>query len=104
MGSKQNGKVMDTLKSKGSMAKLCVSNLLKSKPAKQESNATPEKGSDPKTQSASRFSNILKTKTKSVDTEESSSERKTNTVSSKMSSLLKFKPKPAESGTDTKLE
>jgi len=103
--SKQNSNITDTLKSKGSMAKLCVSNLLKSKPAEQESDATPEKESDPVTQSASRFSKILKTKTKSVDTEEeSSSGRKTNTLSSKMSSLLKSKPKPAESGRDTKLE
>merc|ERR1719220_257759 len=86
------------------MAKLCVSNLFKSKPAQQESDATPEKGSDPETQSASRFSNIFKTKTRSVDTEEPSPEKKTNTMSSKMSSLLKFKPKSTESGTDTKLE
>merc|ERR1711962_1724291 len=102
--SKQNGNVTDTLKSKGSKAKLCVSNLLKSKPAQQESDATPEKGSDPETQSASRFSNILKTKTKSVDAEESSPKKTTNTMSSKMSSLLKFKPKSTKGGTGTKLE
>ena len=102
--SKQTSKVTDALKSKGSKAKLCVSNLLKSKPAQQECDATPEKGSDPETQTASRFSNILNTKTKSVDTKESSPEKKTNTVSSKMSSLLKFKPKSTKSGTDTKLE
>merc|ERR1719300_1239405 len=93
--TKQSGNVTDTLRSRGSSAKLYVSNLLKSKPTvSTNENSTTEK--DPEEPSSSRFSNIFKPKPKSDDTEEPEEPEK-KTVSSKFSSLLKFKSQSTES-------
>merc|ERR1719300_460236 len=90
--TKQSGNVTDTLRSRGSSAKLYVSNLLKSKPTV----STNEKSTTEKERSSSRFSNIFKPKPKSDDTEEPEEPEK-KTVSSKFSSLLKFKSQSTES-------
>jgi len=64
--TEENGKVMDTLRSRGSTAKLYVSNLLKSKsPVSANENSQTEK--DPEKLSSSRFSNILQSKPKSKE-------------------------------------
>merc|ERR1712130_669942 len=64
--TEQNGKVTDTLRSRGSAAKLYVSNLLKSKsPVSANENSTTEK--DPEKRSSSRFSNIFQSKPKSKE-------------------------------------
>merc|ERR1719370_943996 len=91
----ENGNVTDTLRSRGSSAKLYVSNLLKPKPpASTNENSTTEK--DAEKRPSSRFSNIFQSKPKSNDTEEPQ-ELEKKKISSKFSSLLKFKSKSTES-------
>merc|ERR1719178_470127 len=87
--TEENGNVTDTLRSRGSTAKLYVSNLLKPKPSvSANENCTTEKDSEKR--SSSRFSNIFQSKPKSNDTEEPKEPEKKK-ASSKFSSLLKFK-------------
>ena len=101
--TKQNGGVTNTLRSKGSTAKLYVSNLLKPKPTE-----SGEKSRNLEMQSPSRFSKVFKTKSKSTD-KENPPEQEAKTegrASSRFSTLLKFESKSteSESGIERKIE
>merc|ERR1719490_158771 len=87
--TEENGNVTDTLRSRGSTAKLYVSNLLKSKRSVSTNENSPT-DKDPEKQPSSRFSNIFQSKPKSNGTEEPQ-KPENKKVSSKFSSLLKFK-------------